>query len=442
VDAEVVVLEAEEACRLLYVGDDGDVYQSNFGSPTRKLTWGWNELSSSDRLHYVWPAFSPDGSQVACFGVRSGSVPEASLYTVANDGIRMSELWRMTEASAPVCESWSPDSRSIAILLQGKDELHLEVASVDRPGRTTLVDRGAPLFWSWSPRASYLAVHTGGSSSIYEDARLSVFQIGEGAADSVASQKSGPTSSRGTRKPMRQGDTPMRQGGTPIRKLVELTPGEFRTPTWSPDGSRLAYVDASDPAGEYLALYRLDDGSIDVMLQVHGQTAMLWSPDGRTLALSQALGDSPHVYSGITLVDVETGEARLVDDSEIVSFFWAPCSKRLVTMAFDHKAGMCWTVIETHGCEKRRLGSNFYPSRELVYFSWFFDQFAVSHPPISADGTRLVFAGHMGLEGNAPIASRAQSNVYVASLIDTGRVDRVASGHFACWDARMRSAPA
>ncbi|MFN2375521.1 MAG: TolB family protein [Candidatus Binatia bacterium] len=404
-DAEVVVLEAEESCRLLYVGDDGDVYQSNLGGPSRKLTWGWNELSSSDRLHYVWPAYSPDGSQIACFGVRSGAVPEACLYTVANDGIRMSELWRMTESSAPVCESWSPDSRYIAILLQGQDELQLEVANVERPGRTTLIDRGAPLFWSWSPRASYLAVHTGGSSSIYEDARLSVFQVGPDCT-----------------------------------KLVELTPGEFRTPTWSPDGGRLAYVDASDPAGEFLALYRLDDGSIDVLLQVHGQTAMLWSPDGRTLALSQALGDSPHVYTGITLVDVETGTSTVLEDSEVVSFFWAPCSKRLVTMAFDSDAGMCWSVLDVASRRKRRLGSNFYPSRELVYFSWFFDQFAVSHPPISADGTRLVFAGHMGVEGGMPIASRAQSNVYVASLVEGGEVRRVASGHFACWDARMRVA--
>jgi hypothetical protein len=159
------------------------------------------------------------------------------------------------------------------------------------------------------------------------------------------------------------------------------------------------------------------------------------------LAISQALGDSPHLYSGITLVDVATGQAKELEDGEVVSFFWAPCSKRMVSMAFDHEAGMRWSVLDVENSRKRELGTNFYPSREFVYFSWFFDQFANSHPPISADGTRLVFAGHLGLGDNRrPVASRTESNVYVASLAVGGSIERVAAGHFACWDARMRVA--
>ena len=401
---EVVVLKAEESCRLLYVGDDGDVYQSSGSGKARKLTWGWNEIASPDRLYYVWPAYSPDGSQIACFGVRSGAVPEASLYTLANDGVRMDEVWRMTESAAPVCESWSPDSRSIALLLQGEDELQLEIARTDRPGRTVTIDRGAPLFWSWSPQASYIAVHTGGSSSIYDDARLSIFRVDDECS-----------------------------------RIVELTPGEFRTPAWSPDGKRLAYIDGSDARGEFLSFYRMEDGSIDVVQQVQGQTVMLWSPDGRTLAVSQALGDSPHVYSGVVLVDVASGRSRVLDDSEIVSFFWSPCSSRIVTMAFDARAGMQWSLLDVRdGGSRRLLGSTFYPSRELVYFSWFFDQFAASHPLISPDGSQLVFAGHMG--ERAAVSARGQSNVYLASLCEDRPVERLAAGHFACWDAQMRTA--
>src|SRR5262249_12385715 len=150
----------------------------------------------------------------------------------------------------------------------------------------------------------------------------------------------------------------------------------------------------------------------------------------------------PHVYSGITLVDVETGKSRVLEDSEVVSFFWAPCSRRIVSMAFDSDAGMRWSLLPVDGAPRRSLGSNFFPSRELVYFSWFFDQFAAPPPPISADGTRLVFAGHMGAGDGKSIASRSQSNVYVASLVGDERVERVASGHFACWDARLRPAEA
>jgi hypothetical protein len=401
-------VRADDACRLVFVGEDGDVYETRPDARPRRLTWGWSEGAPADRLYYVWPSYSPDGAHVACFGVRTGAVPEAGLYAVADDGIRMHEIWRMREA-APICESWSADSNYIALLLQGEDDLELEIASMSDPGRTRTLERGAPLFWSWSPVDDLLAVHSGGSSSIYNDARLSVYRV-----------------------------------GAECELVTRLAPGEFRAPAWSPDGSRLAYVDAADGRREYLALYEIGDARGEILCPVEGQTVMLWSPDGSQIAVSQALGDSPHLLSGITLVDVATGATRTVEDADLVSFFWSPCSRKIVSMSFDERTGMRWRVLDLDR-DTRREGEPFYPSRELVYFCWFFDQFATSHPLISADGTRLAFAGHMPgrawTDEDAELAASGRSSVYVASLEDepTG-VHRVASGHFACWDARLRPA--
>ena len=164
----------QEACRLIFVGEDGDLYQTGLpraadagavvaGKPAgvpraRRLTWGWDG-GTDGRLYYVWPSYSPDGSLVACFGVRpgDGAEPEAGLYAVTEDGVSMHELWR-TAGAAPICESWSPDSSRIALLLQAEEGLRLELADVRRPGETVVVERGSPLFWSWSPAATSRAV--------------------------------------------------------------------------------------------------------------------------------------------------------------------------------------------------------------------------------------------------------------------------------------------
>ena len=394
----------EESCRrLVYVGDDGDVYSADGDRRPHRLTWGWADALTQDRLYYIWPAYSPDGSHVACFGVRTGASPEAGLYAIEDDGVQMHEIWKMREA-APICESWSPDSRHIAILLQSEKNLRLEVADIRRPGATMVLDEGAPVFWAWSPSDDHIAVHTGGSRTLYQDARLVVFRI-DGVCERVAT----------------------------------LPPGEFRTPAWSPDGRRLAYVDASDGKREHLAFYRVGDGVGEIICPVDGHTVMLWAPDGCTVAIAQAMGDSPHLYRGLTLVDAETGRTKVLDDSELASFFWSPCSRRLIVMAFEERSGMHWSVLELDG-SKRSLGSPFFPSRELVYFCWFFDQFAVSHPLVSADGSHLAFAGHIAGAGVG--ADGSQSHIYVTSIDGEGPPERVAAGHFACWDARLRQAGA
>jgi hypothetical protein len=56
-------------------------------------------------------------------------------------------------------------------------------------------------------------------------------------------------------------------------------------------------------------------------------------------------------------------------------------------------AQLIWSLQPVDGSEARPLAS-FYPSLDQRFFLHFFEQFAVSHSPVSADGTRLVFASH------------------------------------------------
>ena len=243
-------------------------------------------------------------------------------------------------------------------------------------------------------------MHTGGSGSVYEDARLAIFDTREGC-----------------------------------ERIALLPPGEFRTPAWSPDGRRLAYVDAGTDGREVLAIYRLDDSVSEIVQPVEGHSAMLWSPDGRYLAISQALGETPHLFTGINLVDVRTGRSEVVSDDNVVSFFWSPCSRKLLSLSFSEDGGMQWSSLDVQG-PRQTLEARFYPSRELVYFCWFFDQFAISHPLVSPDGSSLTFAGHVADRNGQKL--EGESAVYVQSLLEPRPPERIGPGHFGCWDARLR----
>lgn len=118
--------------------------------------------------------------------------------------------------------------------------------------------------------------------------------------------------------------------GSGFRALVS-SPEDDLTPTWSPDGGRIAY---SSPRDGNLDLYVRDlaTGSDSNLTRTPGvdETFPEWSPDGRLIAF--------HARSGlleprsIDLLELSTGEVRRLVDRLQDSYYpnWSPDSRSLI----------------------------------------------------------------------------------------------------------------
>ncbi|MBX2847847.1 MAG: Tol-Pal system beta propeller repeat protein TolB [Acidiferrobacterales bacterium] len=80
------------------------------------------------------------------------------------------------------------------------------------------------------------------------------------------------------------------------------------SPSWSPDGSRLAFVSFSNN-GSVIQMMQLNSGATEVIAQYQGvNTAPAWSPDGNRIAYSTSRHGSPDIY----IYDVNTRQQTRV----------------------------------------------------------------------------------------------------------------------------------
>ncbi len=120
------------------------------------------------------------------------------------------------------------------------------------------------------------------------------------------------------------------------RNLTNSPASNERSPAWSPDGARIAYV--SDASGEYELKVEAQDGRGEAKtykLAGHGFYAELdWSPDGQKIAYAD---NSQSTY----VLDLKTGVAKLVGSNKVygpagltnMTFGWSPDSKWLAYTA-------------------------------------------------------------------------------------------------------------
>ena len=401
----MAVTNAPRTPQMVFTGEDGNVFAWTPSSKRQQqLTWTWDEHEGEKnaenapvRLTHMWPAWAPDGNQIACFGMRGTAETqlETSLYAVAADGI---ESWELSDLSGgmPIYGNWSPQGDAFAALVQREQKLSLEIIRLNQLGTTTPVISGAPLFWSWSPQGDRLAVHVGGSHTT-SHARVVVVDVSSG------------------------------------RILHQITdqPGDFRVPVWSPQDNLLTYVEHSDDGDDILFLYDVDSGEKGPVTTVGNGTVALWAADGHALAFSSAARSGSFIFPQVDILDLSTGRTSTVLEEPVLGFFWSPQGDFLLYLTVGQQLNyLCWHRLMQASGEKTEL-ARFLPSREQMFILSFFDQYALSHPPLAPDGSALAFAGYH----SSPVSTTKASHIYYLSLTDqTFTPAKIAPGQFVSWN--------
>jgi Tol biopolymer transport system component len=325
---------------------------------------------------------------------------ETSVFSFAADGV---ESWELAGLSGkmPIYGNWSPRGDAFAALVQhGEQNLSLEIIRFDGLGKTIPLVSGAPLFWSWSPRGDRLAVHVGGSRRASAEARVVIL-------DALSGQ---------------------------TVHLVTDRPGEFRVPAWAPHDDLLAYVEQDPQGHDTLSLLDVVTGEKGPVSGGEGGTAVVWSPDGHTLAFAHATRPGSSFFAPIRALDLSSGRTATLLEAPVVGFFWSPQNEALLYVSLDSGRNyLRWHRLLRSSGETSEL-ARFLPSREQMFVLSFFDQYTLSHPPLAPDGKTLAFAGYL----INPSASATAAQVYLLPLDHSAEPRPVAPGDFVCWNLTDR----
>ena len=416
--------------RIAYIGPYGDLFTINpDGSDERRLT-GVSQVRSrpsdpagpaspSDTAaffqvqdldfneSYAWPTWAPDGSRLAVSRVQitpnrslEVSVQVIDAITGVSRIVYDNDVPGLIADGSPHYLYWSPDGELLSFLATTRQGLTLFAVNPDTSDGAIALERGAPLYYSWSGSGQALIVHS------REDVKL-------------------------LHRPFL---------GDSAQHLTNAV--GFRTPAFSPSGDRWAYS-TGDATGSVVHVGEGGNSAgANNVLETGPLVAFMWSPDGQTLAVADNPDPQGRIYNRIQLLTADGGNLRTVVEESLLAFYWAPDGQRLAWVGVDAEEQVFeWKVVSaSHDSEdageddaSREL-FRFRPSGEVFTMLSFFDQYAYSHSPWSPDGTRLVVAGSEG-----PVAERRNghtptgASIYVLDAVGDAPPTEIAQGNVAFW---------
>jgi len=270
------------------------------------------------------PAWSPDGRKIVFVGLR----------VVNADG---SGLQRLTRGSLP---AWSPDGQRIAFT--GLHEPGLYVINADGSGEQKLTGTGGRPFWS--PDGRKIAFTTRQPRNFRNFDIYVMNADGSGrrhlARTTYASNPAWSPDGRQIAFVRGYDIWVMNADGSEQRRL---TSGGARdlAPSWSPDGRTIAFDrrvgrGSSGQQGRNASSYEIyvmnADGSGQRRLAPGA--VPLWSPDGKKIAYSRALGNGPAFHAPdnweIFVMNADGSEQRNLTQNrrwDDTRFAWSPAQK-------------------------------------------------------------------------------------------------------------------
>lgn len=412
--------------QIAYVGEDNQIHTvgadggghhqltMSLGS-NPLLTWGQPDLSATA---HTWPTWSPDGQRLICFELPGGEDVSGPVrvQVVDIDGLRQVEMLSVS-GRLPIYAAWDPAGDGAAILFQDQDYLVLGWARPDQPGELRILEEGAPLFFNWHPHRGRVLIHVGEVNH-------------------------GPSPAQRGRLVIRDVD------GRQPDELLPQRPGNYCVPILV--GDRLVQVDTTTPdnpgAVNRLLSTNLDGTDERSLLEFSGLGALIPVPGRSAVVFSAAPDGESTPYRGATLIPLDGGPLHRLMEDDCLAFFWSSIGALIYARVLKEENCVTWNRVYP-GDEPQEI-ARFWPSREMLFYLHFFDQFSQSHRLLSPDGARLVFCGRLiggddevldapARAGRPGSRSEDASRVLVADVL-SGKVQAIARGSFACFSPVSR----
>jgi Tol biopolymer transport system component len=178
----------------------------------------------------------------------------------------------------------------------------------------------------------------------------------------------------------------------------QLTRAKYATPTWSPDGRKIAFV----RSGHVYVMNTDGSGEQNLTNSPTGAAAPAWSPDGRRIAFLRA-GPATAWGWDVYVMDADgRGPRRLAGNAWLAAPAWSPDGRRIAFVS-ERDGNAEVHVMNADGSRQRKLTRN--PARDLA-------------PAWSPDGRRIAFERRLGRKKYGPCSGCGRASTFEVHVIN------------------------